>query len=45
MKDTIKIIIFSVLISLNIVIWYDHFGDVFARILIVAILTFIYFDK
>jgi hypothetical protein len=45
MKDTKKIIIFSALISLNVVIWYGHFGDVFAKLVLIAILVFEFFDK
>ena len=45
MKSIIKIIIFSALVSLNVVIWYDHFGDVFARLVLIAILVFVFFDK
>lgn len=45
MKETMKIIIFSTLTSLNVVIWYDHFGDIFVRLVLIAILVFVFFDK
>ncbi len=45
MKNVIKIIVFSALISLNVVIWYEHFGDVFAKVVLIAILVFVFFDK
>lgn len=45
MKETMKIILFSALVSLNVVIWYDHFGDVFARLVLIAVLVFVFFDR
>jgi len=43
MDNTIKIIIFSTLISLNIVIWYEIFGLPFLLLLGIAITGIVLF--
>lgn len=44
MKNTLRIVIISSLVNLNIVIWYDIFGDIFLRLALITILVVLFVD-
>ena len=44
MKDTVKTILFSTLVSLNVVIWYEVFGFKFVLFMVVVMVALLLLD-